>query len=461
MNHEILANLSAERAVIGGVLIDPDAFSQVADLPPEAFFGVAERAAWEGLKALEHEGKRASDPLVVADQLVRQGDGGKFEGTMGPESVSITLVKWAAETPAVANVGFYADLVRDRWKARQALTMASALQAAVNAGARADDLLAKAQGDLAAIAEGRAKLDRVGAWDAFSDELEKRVVAVAEGRRSDGLGIPMGIGTTDRLYLGGRPGNTTIIAAEPGGGKSSYARQWAWGLVCSGGAGLIFSREMGRAECMESLYSHAAQISSYKLAQGLVQQLEWRPILDVEKQIRAADLVIDEDAADISQIESAVAQWAAQTRGKRRLWFVDYIQLVTCRDLDRRANRADLIATVSRRAKLIAQRTQTHGVLVAQLNRQGLKAMAEPTMHDLEGSGALEKDASAIALLSIAKDDKGKPTGEAAFRMVKQRGGPVGKEFLRWDPKTYTFSAEETPAPALGPASGRYGGDDF
>ena len=447
MNPQALSNLPAERALIGAVLIDPKALDQLRDLRPEAFFGVAERATWEAIRTLEDAGKRPADPLVVWDQLTRQGDAAKFEGGL------VGLTALASEAPIAANAAHYAELVTQRHKARQMLTLCSSTAAAVNAGAEEiDALLASAQGELAAISHSRKRLERAGVRDQFPERLEGRVVSQREGREPEDRGYPTGIKSLDGIYLGAKPGNLTIVSAPTGGFKSSFIRQWAVHHVRRGGAALIVSLEMTEEEVIEAVYAHDARVSSHKLAKGYVDAGEFRNVLKTSDFLRGtkdtppAELYVDEDSTDVDEIESAIRQWVAQNKGKECLWFVDYIQLVESARWEGRLSEAGVLKRISRRFKITAKNTKTPGVIVAQFNREADKDLEGPQLKHIEGSGAIAKDASAAIFLGVEYGDNDEPTGDASARVIKQRGGKKGKVALKVDAKTYTFL--EVPAGA-------------
>jgi replicative DNA helicase len=93
-----------------------------------------------------------------------------------------------------------------------------------------------------------------------------------------------------------------------------------------------------------------------------------------------------------------------------------------------RRQRNERIAEASQEVKRLANELGIAIIEVAQFNREGAKSI-QAGLHDLEGSGQLEKDASLIFILELSEeeftDDDRRKYLEAKVRIVKGRN--VGK----------------------------------
>lgn len=431
--------IESERTVLASAMADLADFPAILSLRPEEFFGIPERSAFEAIMALERAGKRRAcqDIPAVWDQLQRQGDGGKFQDGMQH------LVEWCSYA-RVGQQDFHVGVIKDRHARREmALTGRRLLDMAADLAQDSAALLSASQTALATILEGEQELAKVAAWDEFPEEMESRVMARAQGKQVRDRGIPIGIGSLDTdLFQGARPGNTVVLAAPPGGGKSSMARQWSLSVLEREGSVLYFSLEDPKEDVREAMYAAHTGISSLKLANGLVDYSEFKDGIIPAKRVMSRDLVIADQIFEIARIEAAVTQWAGQRREvQEKLVIVDYLQIVDTPDMGK-ASRFERISDISRRLKLLSMRAKVPIVVVAQFNRVGLKG-DELTMHDLEGSGSIEKDASCVMFVVAEKNDQDQFTGDACFRIVKQRRGPTGRLPLKWSAKTYTFSDVE------------------
>src|ERR1044071_2977999 len=101
-------NLEAERSVLGGVLIKPSAFDEVAtSLQIDDFFLPAHREIFEAMLAIDKR-QQPLDVIAVADELRGRGMIARLDGG---ESYLLTLSNSA---PTAENVVHYARLVKEK-----------------------------------------------------------------------------------------------------------------------------------------------------------------------------------------------------------------------------------------------------------------------------------------------------------------------------------------------------------
>jgi len=104
--------------------------------------------------------------------------------------------------------------------------------------------------------------------------------------------------------------------------------------------------------------------------------------------------------------------------------FIDYAGLVAASD--RRVNRHEQVAHVSRTLKVLAKDMNVAVLLAAQLNRNVSDPKTgksrQPTLVDLGESSSLEADADAVMLLHRPQDDE----GMVDLVVAKNRSGLVG-----------------------------------
>ena len=105
-------NLEAEEAVLGGILLDPDAIGRVADvLQPEAFYLGAHREIFRTAVMLHSQGK----PTDLTAMTAWLADTGSLE-KVGGSGRLVELVERVASTASIEQV---ARLVMDKFLRRQ------------------------------------------------------------------------------------------------------------------------------------------------------------------------------------------------------------------------------------------------------------------------------------------------------------------------------------------------------
>jgi replicative DNA helicase len=131
-----------------------------------------------------------------------------------------------------------------------------------------------------------------------------------------------------------------------------------------------------------------------------------------------------------------------QLRGKARrmkqrwnigLLIVDYLQLLRSESAQAKDNRQNEVAEISRGIKALAKELSIPIIILAQLNRRSEESKAEPALHNLRESGAIEQDADVVMLLhreEAEKDQDGQekqhgPVIPYILNIAKQRNGPT------------------------------------
>src|SRR5262249_53306490 len=123
-----------------------------------------------------------------------------------------------------------------------------------------------------------------------------------------------------------------------------------------------------------------------------------------------------------------------------KIVFVDYLQLIE--PDNRRDNRQEQVANISRRLKFLARELQIPVVALAQLNRNPEDRQGgKPRLSDLRESGSIEMDADTVMLLHRPEMyEPGQHEGTTEVIIAKQRNGPTGeitltyiKQFMRFE----------------------------
>src|SRR5712691_6663550 len=207
-------NPDAERAVLGSILINNNAFYRVIGLiDTEDFFKDAHRTVFSTMRALA-EHSREIDLLTLKDELTKHA---QLEQVGGPAYIS----SLSDGIPDIANVERYARIVKEKSMLRRLIVMGnSVMRAAFDAPTEPAEVLNIAEQSLYKIAEGSidkgfVQLDRI---------TRKNMEAIEALQHAGKLitGIPTGYDRFDEFTSGFQNQDLIILAARPSMGKTSF-----------------------------------------------------------------------------------------------------------------------------------------------------------------------------------------------------------------------------------------------
>lgn len=233
-------SIEAEQAVLGGLMLDPNAFDRVADLLGERdFYRRDHQLIFRAIRELAEKG-RPFDAVTLGEWFDSQGLAEQVAG-------GGYLVMLASSTPSAANIRAYAEIVRDKAVMRELIEVGTQI---VNDGFQPEgrdsaELLAKAEQDVFAIAESRARgrQDFTPVRQALRDAFE---VLQTRAEAGGGVtGLPTGYVEFDQMTAGLQPTDLIILAARPSMGKTTFALNIAeYAALKSRKAVAVFSMEM-------------------------------------------------------------------------------------------------------------------------------------------------------------------------------------------------------------------------
>ena len=359
------------------------------------------------------------------------------------------LAELAEETPSAANIGAYADIVRERAILRQLISAASAITetAFEPEGRSSRDLLDEAMKAVFDIADDGLQGDgpqRVAPM--LSDAFDR--VYQLSNNPSAITGLETGFPDLDRYTAGLQDSDFIVIAGRPSIGKTALAVNIAEHAVMRSDEGdaavLIFSMEQPAEQLVIRLLSSLGRIDQNRLRTGRLDEDDWPRLESAVNQLKHKPLFIDDARGLTPNAVRARARRVNRTAGLK-LIIVDYMQLM--RAEGRSENRTLELSEISRTLKSVAGELRCPLVALSQLNRAlENREDKRPRMSDLRESGAIEQDADVI--LFIYRDDEynkdSEDKGLAEIIIGKQRNGPTGMVKMRFRKDLTKF---ETPAP--------------
>lgn len=438
-------SVEAEQSVLGGLLLDNEAWDKVADvINEEDFYRLDHRLIYRHICKLVENNKPA-DVVTVAESLETSADlknvgGLTYVGTM------------AQNTPSAANIRRYAEIVRERSVMRKLAQVGVDISdSSYNpAGRSAANLLDEAESKVFEIAEAgaRGKQGFSGIQPLLKEVVERIEVLYSQENPSDVTGIATGFNDLDQKTSGFQPGDLIIVAGRPSMGKTAFSLNIAEHVALELKKPVaVFSMEMGGSQLAMRMLGSVGQLDQHKVRTGRLLDEDWSKLTNALGKLNDAPLYIDESAALNALELRARARRLHRQHNDLGLIIVDYLQLMS--STGHGENRATEISEISRSLKALAKELQVPVVALSQLNRSlEQRPNKRPVMSDLRESGAIEQDADLI--LFIYRDEVYNPETEdkgiAEIIIGKQRNGPIGKIDL-------TFLGQYTRFESFAPSS--------
>jgi replicative DNA helicase len=418
-------SVEAEQSVLGGLLLDNNAWDKIGDVVSESdFYRDEHRRIFRQIQKLFERGKPA-DVVTVSESLDAAGDKESSGGLA-------YLSELASNVPGASNIRRYAEIVRERAILRQLVSVGDEIaeSALSPMGRDSKTLLDEAEAKVFAIAESGMK--HQAGFVHINPLLTEVVDRIQElhdrDNPSDITGIPTGYTDLDNKTSGLQPGDLIIVAGRPSMGKTAFALNIAEHVGVEAGLPVaVFSMEMGGSQLAMRMLASIGRLDSHKLRTGRMNDEEWSKLSYALGKLHEAPIYIDETGG-INPIDlRARARRLHRQCGKLGLIVIDYIQLmVGARQSD---NRTAEVSEISRSIKALAKELEVPIIALSQLSRKvEERTDKRPMMSDLRESGAIEQDADVIMMMY--REDYYKPDtpdkGIAEVIIGKQRNGPTG-----------------------------------
>ena len=432
---EQLFSREAEHSVIGGLLVSPVAFGDVAALvQPDDFAEALNRKAFAAMAALDAK-HQPIDLLTVGEHLEAAGALGDGEFAM--------LAVMVQDTPSAANVRAYAGLVRNYAQRRALLALSSDLAAWTRHYADPAQILALLRTAVIALETGQTLVGPRPLSECLQNALE--TLDERFNRTGALLGLSSGLRDLDAILDGFCAGRLYVIAGRPGTGKSVFGLNVLRSVLVTGKRAVLFSLEMPADEVIHRLLAAEIPLPLSQLQAARLSEQDWSDVTDASVRLTPQPLWID-DSSSLS-----IADLQSRARRLHRVAaldvvVVDYIGLV---DGERRgghgySNRVEEVGSITRALKQLAKELSLPVIALAQLNRElDKRGDKRPILSDLRESGSIEADADVVAF--TYRDELHNPdspdVGCAELIIRKNRSGKTGMVPLRFDGEHCRFQS--------------------
>ncbi len=421
-----------EKAVIGALLVEKDAFSMVSEiLKPKSFYEPKHQKIYEAIQALNIQQKPV-DLLTVTEELRRTGE---LENAGG----AFYITQLSGMVASSAHIEYHARIIAQKYMARELITYTSGIQTkAFDATQDVDDLMQEAEAKLFELSQQNLKKDYTQI-DPVINEAYSLLQNAAKS--SDGLsGIASGFHKLDAMTSGWQNSDLIILAARPAMGKTAFALSMAKNIAVDQKVPLaFFSLEMSNVQLVNRLIVNVCEITGEKIKSGQLAPYEWGQLDHRIKDLYGAPLFLD-DTPSLSVSELRTKARRLKKEHNIGVIMIDYLQLMNASGM-RFGSRQEEVSMISRSLKGLAKELNIPIIALSQLNR-GVEAREgnegkRPQLSDLRESGAIEQDADMVVFIHrpeyyhIYKDEHERDVrGKAEIIIAKHRNGAVGDVLL-------------------------------
>jgi replicative DNA helicase len=468
------ANLEAEAAFLGAVLIDNRLMEELAvPLRPDHFFEPLHTRIFERIMVLLDK-QMVVTPVTLKPYFETDPAMAELGGTQ-------YLARLTADGQGLLAPRELAQQIYDLALLRELVSVGRGLvEGALDTSEEVEPMkqISEAEAALFRVAEGASGSSEAESFrGATSKALEMIETAINSGGHVSGK--TTGFTSINDKCGGLHNSDLIILAGRPGMGKTSLATNIAFncadrllrdqrdGIAKSVGAGVVFfSLEMSSDQLATRVLAEQAGIPSEALRMGKISRDDFQQLSYASQRLAELPLFIDDTPA----LTIAALRTRAR-RLKRRhdigLIVVDYLQLLqgSGRAQDNRVNE---ISEISRGLKTLAKELQVPVIALSQLSRAvESREDKRPMLSDLRESGSIEQDADMVWFVFredyyVAAREPKVPHGDSDIKtneahaawqaemeqvyglaeliIAKQRHGATGKVRQRFEPKITKFS---------------------
>jgi len=466
-------NLEAEQALLGAILVNNEAHDRVAGfLEAQHFYDPLHQQIYETASRLIASGKQAT-PITLKTFFE------KAEPIDAGLTVPQYLGRLAANAATIINARDYGHTIRDLATRRTLILIGEDI---VNAAY--DTPVDFPPGEQIEEAETRlfslAETDKFGqGFLGFNTALTHAIEMAGNAYKRDGhlSGIATRFTGLDSKMGGLQPSDLIILAGRPSMGKTALATNIAFNVARAradswaarpdvppddpshdGAVVGFFSLEMSSEQLATRILSEQAGIPSEKIRRGMINEDEFKELVNVSQRMASIPLYIDQTGG------ISIPQLAARARRLKRqqglgLLVIDYLQLMT--GLSKRGdNRVQEVSEITTGLKALAKELNVPVIALSQLSRAvEQRDDKRPQLSDLRESGSIEQDADIVMFvfreeyyLERLKPQEGTiefqdwmakmqvVSGKAEVIIGKQRHGPIGTVQLQFDGSVTRFA---------------------
>lgn len=418
MERELPHDQQAEQALLGAMLIDKDACSEVINIAiPDDFFYDSHKVIFAAMKALQEE-RQPVDVTTLTTYLMDK----KELDRIGGVNYLLTL---SQSVPTTAHTQYYLKILNDKALLRRLIKESTdIITKSYDDIGNMNDFINDVERDFLAVTRDR-NAGEFKNIDEVVDNVTKRLNIL---QKNGGVvsGVKTGYRDLDKLTSGFQKGDLVILAARPSVGKTAFALNVANNSsYYSKEAVAVFSLEMPAEQLVTRLICCAGSINNDALKTGSI--LKENP----NKYYAAADKVMHDNLYIDDTPGIKVGEIAAKCRRLKqdvglKLVIIDYLQLISGPN-NSKESRQQEVSDISRSLKAMARELECPVIALSQLSRAVEQRKGKPMLSDLRESGDIEQDADIVAFLHREdyqnKEKEAETNGLTEIVVAKHRNG--------------------------------------
>jgi replicative DNA helicase len=352
------------------------------------------------------------------------------------------LTDLTEKVPTAANVGHYAEIVKEVATKRNLITAGTEIaELSYGEDSEVKEILDKAESSIFSISQGHIK----GGFIPIKQTLTESFDRIDELLKHGGgvRGVKTGLSDLDHLLSGLQRSNLIILAARPGQGKTALVLNISQHIAVNEKLGVgVFSLEMSKEELVDRLLVSQADVDAWRLKTGKLSEDDFSRLSDAMGQLAEAPIFID-DTPGISLMEMRSKARRLQMEHNLGLIVVDYLQLI---DAGRKVeSRVQEVSLISKSLKNLARELNVPVLSASQLSRAvEHREEKKPQLSDLRESGSIEQDADVVMFIYRPDVEVQTPQIPAKLLVSKHRNGATGEvDVLFWGSRMRFVNVEK------------------
>jgi replicative DNA helicase len=408
-------NLEAERSILGGLLIDKDAMTSVAEfLEPVHFYEDKHAQIFKAMLSL-YEKRQPIDLITLTAELKKQE---LYDSVGGTSYIS----ELASFVPTAANITYYGQMVKEHFTKRELIRVSGKIsELSFDDTGDVKNILDQAEQAIFAISQENLQQNFIPVKDALAESFDR--LDELHKKKGSLRGVPSGFRDLDEKLAGMQDSNLLILASRPGVGKTTFALNIAQNVAVREKLPVgFFSLEMSKEELVDRLLVNQSEVDSWKLKTGRLDDEDFDSLQEAMGELADAPLYID-DTPGLNIMEMRTKARRLQIEKGLKLLVVDYLQLIHGRNLE---NRVQEVSEISQNLKNLARELKIPILACSQLSRavEARGASKSPQLSDLRESGSIEQDADVVMFI-YRKDPEA--SEQVTLTIAKHRNGPLGE----------------------------------
>ena len=391
------ANLEAEQALLGSILVNNDIIDEVANIiNSKTFYDPAHIKIYEVIENLNNKGMIAN-PITLKNFFEKDNMLNEVGGT----EYLVKLTRFSGSTKQSVD---YAKIIHEMYLRRELVLISNQLSSdtlnATSQEQNAENIIENTERSLFDLAE-RGSFSQ--SFLKFNKALDQTIEMATLAMQSDQgiVGVPTGLSDLDEKLGGLHKSDLIILAGRPSMGKTALATNIAYYAAQNilkrqeKSSVAFFSLEMSSEQLSTRILSEQARIKSDDVRRGKVTEEEINRYIETSRNIYNIPLFIDETPA------ITIATLSNRARRIKRLFglsliVVDYIQLMRSSS-NKNEGRVQEISEITQGLKALAKELSVPVLALSQLSRAvEQRDDKQPQLADLRESGSIEQDADVV-----------------------------------------------------------------